>query len=198
MNGRCFDKVIERLRRIAAALSTRRIERHGKLNSKASVAVNPMKRLRAALPGPQSSRFRFLKERRQVLFPDHCHSVSAVTAGLLAQWNQNRPPLFYFLDHEFQDAELGRVDQIIRGIHGHERGLDSLQAGSGIVIAGAIERVENVIGIECLQCSRNALIKCTIRIHDRRRTGSRMAWACTASWRISRTRRYSSGSARRE
>jgi hypothetical protein len=87
------------------------------------------------------------QELLQVLLPHHGHGMRAVSARLRAQGDDDRPPPRHALDLALQDAELRWIDEVVGGIHRHQRHLDFFQVGTGIVVTRRLELIQRVVRI---------------------------------------------------
>src|SRR5580692_2916876 len=88
------------------------------------------------------------EEFSQVLLPDGCPGVRAVTMGLFRSRQQKKSSILYALDLALGDAEFRRIDEIIRGIDEHHLGANGLQFRGGIVVARGVYRIEKIVGVE--------------------------------------------------
>lgn len=52
----------------------------------------------------------FLQKFDEMLLPQTGNGVAAVATGLVAQGNDDGPPVWDAFDFAFEDSELGRVD----------------------------------------------------------------------------------------
>ena len=105
----------------------------------------------------------------QVGLPDRRERVRAVAGRLVAQRQHDRAAFRHALDLALEDLQLRRVDEVVRGVHGQERRLDLLEAGTGIVVARRFERVEDVVGVAGLDVVRDVLVDLAIGVGERRR-----------------------------
>ena len=78
--------------------------------------------------------FRFLEQLHQLIFPQRGKCVAAVAARFVARRNHDRASLRDALDLALENAELGRIDQVVGGIDGEKRRTDFFQIRSRIVI----------------------------------------------------------------
>ena len=78
--------------------------------------------------------FRFLEQLHQLIFPQAGDGVAAVAARFVAEWNHDRAAVRHTLDLALEDAELGRIDQVVGRIDGEKRCANFFQVRSGIVI----------------------------------------------------------------
>src|ERR1017187_1148140 len=90
---------------------------------------------------------RDLQQFDQVVLPQHGAGMRAVAAGFVAGRDQNVPAVGYPLDLALQDAQLRRIDLVIRRIDGPKRSLDLLQQGRRVVVGRTIVLVEHVVGV---------------------------------------------------
>ena len=57
--------------------------------------------------------------------------MAAVAARLVAQRNHDRAAVRHALDLALENAELGRIDQVVGGIDGQKRRADFFEVGPG-------------------------------------------------------------------
>ena len=91
--------------------------------------------------------FRFFKQFFEILLPNHCPRVRAVAAGFRTFGNGDRLSVFHSFNLPFENSQVGRVDQIVGGVDGQQRGRDFFQRRAGIVIARAFHGVQHVVGV---------------------------------------------------
>jgi len=68
------------------------------------------------------------------------------------------------LDFALKDAKFRRVDQIVGGVDGEERRADLSQIRTGIVVPGAFDLVQDVIGVGSLHLVGDILIQNRVAI----------------------------------
>src|SRR5256885_12240214 len=73
--------------------------------------------------------------------------MRTVAAGLRTQWDDNGTTLRDALDPALEDAELGRIDEVIRRIDREKRCANLLQVRPGIVVVRGLNLIQHVIGI---------------------------------------------------
>ena len=73
--------------------------------------------------------------------------MAAVAACFVAEWKHNRAPVRDALDLALQDAQLGRVDQVVGEVDGQQRRTDLAQPGTGVIILRAFHGIKEVIGV---------------------------------------------------
>src|SRR6266849_3943832 len=85
-------------------------------------------------PAGNSLTRRFFEQLRQVLLPDHRPRMRPVASRLLADRQEDEPRVFHFFDFAVGDAQLRRVDEVVRGIDVHDVRGDFLELRRWIVI----------------------------------------------------------------
>ena len=83
---------------------------------------------RAAHGRPRLSHSELRNSSARYCFQTFANGVRSVAAGLRAQRHDHRLALLHALDLALENAELGRVDEIVRGVHREQRRANLLQA----------------------------------------------------------------------
>jgi hypothetical protein len=60
-----------------------------------------------------ASRLRRFQQLLQLLPPNGCPGMSAVTTGLFGDWNQHEMTVLYSFDFSFRNSEFRRIDEIV-------------------------------------------------------------------------------------
>src|SRR5438874_857823 len=72
----------------------------------------------------------FAEQLHQLIFPQRRDCVAAVTARFVGRWNHDRAPLGNALDLALEDAEFGRINQVVGRVDGEKRRTNFLEVGS--------------------------------------------------------------------
>ena len=87
------------------------------------------------MAGERSPCRNLLQKFLELPFPEFRHGGSAVSTCLLARRDQVHAAISYALELTLHDCELRRIALVVGGVDGEESGLDTLEAGRGIVVA---------------------------------------------------------------
>ena len=101
--------------------------------------------------------------------PDRRERVRAVAGGLVAERQHHRASPGHADDFLLEDLQLRRIDEIVGGVHRQERSLDLLEIRPRIVVAGRLQRVEDVVGVAGLDVGVDVGVDLLVR--------RRPAWA---------------------
>jgi hypothetical protein len=83
----------------------------------------------------------------EVVLPDGGLGVGAVAAGGISDGEKDELRVGHQWNHFFCHAEFGRVDEVVGGVDPKDRSGDGGEFGRGVVVAGGVDVVEEVVGI---------------------------------------------------
>ena len=90
--------------------------------------------------------------------------MGAMPDGFSAHGNVQRLAMSHQLDLLFQDAQFGRIDQVVAKINGQKRRPDLFQSGAGVVIERTLNGVEQIAGVQRCESGRDLSLKQFIRL----------------------------------
>src|SRR6185295_795377 len=82
-----------------------------------------------------------------MLDPEPSHRMTAMPPRAIVDRHKNVPATLDTLDLALENSQLGRINQVVRGIDSVERRGYLVEMRRGIVFARGLIRVEHVIGI---------------------------------------------------
>ena len=91
---------------------------------------------------------RGVQQLAEILLPEDRPGMSAVPVSLVGSRNENEPTVFNVPDFALGDAQLRRVDKVIRRIYKHDRCRNRAHALGWIVIARGVHRIQEVVRVK--------------------------------------------------
>src|SRR5580698_8140081 len=85
-------------------------------------------------PDPAASALLGLEELLEVALPEDGVGVRAVPVGVLTEGDDDGAALRHAADLALEDAKLGRVDEVVGGVHRQQRRLDLLKCRTRVVV----------------------------------------------------------------